>query len=227
MSASTARSSIQALRCPPIMHLTFNIVVNLPGEGGWIKMEFWKSGLLNHFALAVAVNRFLTEPIKIQQIDFRGRLRWSHHEAPVSLCNGWNFGCGSGRSQMTEGAGCRFDSLSRDYSLQGKKIDNRKETKWSLVRTSNSCRQQSAVPCCCCGTSGYFLSDRMQKSLLVFLLSDSAAYCLPAACLLYALSGFIWFREAAACHYYFCSPGSFATVPALFRFLPTCLVIPV
>lgn len=31
-------------------------------------MEFWKSGLLNDFALAVAVNRFLTEPIKIQQI---------------------------------------------------------------------------------------------------------------------------------------------------------------
>lgn len=119
------------------MHLTINIVVNLPGEGGWIKMEFWKSGLLNDFALAVAVNRFLTEPIKIQQLDFRGRRRWSHHEAPVSLCNGWNFGCGSGRSQMTEGAGCRFDSLSCDYSLQGKKsITGRRQSGvWSELQT--------------------------------------------------------------------------------------------
>lgn len=31
------------------------------------------------------------------------------------------------------------------------------------------------------------------------------------ACLLYALSGVIRFRKAAACHYYFCPPGSFAT----------------
>lgn len=137
------------------MHLTINIVVNLPGEGGWIKMEFWKSGLLNDFALAVAVNRFLTEPIKIQQLDFRGRRRWSHHEAPVSLCNGWNFGCGSGRSQMTEGAGYRFDSLSCDYSLQGKKsITGRRQSGvWSELQTPADIRifsvwQNAEIPPC-------------------------------------------------------------------------------
>lgn len=55
-----ARSSIQA-------YLTINIAVN-PPRGG--KLKFWEMWLLDGFAPAALVNRFLTVTIEIQQIDF-------------------------------------------------------------------------------------------------------------------------------------------------------------
>lgn len=118
---------------------------------------------------------------------------------------------------MTKGAGCRCDSLSCDYSLWGKKIDSRKETRvWSGLQTN----ADDSLLLLVAGHQDIFRLTECRNSSLSFC----ALTLQPSACLLYALSGFIWF---AVCHYYFCSPGSFATVLALFRFSPTCLVIPV